>query len=145
MSRPRSLRRDLALGLGGGVVVLWLLAMVGSWVVLRGEVNEIYDAVLKQAAERILQLPSLPSLPTAEATPRAASQRNEDMSFMLRKPDGAILMQSAGADPAVFGGAPRQGFREQGDHRIFGLIAADDTLWPAPRKVVLPEVGFRAV
>lgn len=127
MSRPRSLRRDLALGLGGGVVVLWLLAMVGSWVVLRGEVNEIYDAVLKQAAERILQLPSLPSLPTAEATPRAASQRNEDMSFMLRKPDGAILMQSAGADPAVFGGAPRQGFREQGDHRIFGLIAADDT------------------
>jgi two-component system OmpR family sensor kinase len=124
MSRPRSLRRDLALGLGGGVVVLWLLAMAGSWVVLRGEVNEIYDAVLKQAAERILQLPSLPA---TQATPRVAPQRNEDMSFMLRRPDGMILMQSDGADPAVFGDAPRQGFREQGDHRIFGLLAADDT------------------
>lgn len=118
----RSLRRDLALGLGGIVAGLWLLAAAGAWLVLRGEVEEIYDAALQQTAYR---LSPWASLPTPQAPAHPAPGRGEDLSFMLRAADGAVLAQSAGADPAVFGAAPRRGFREAADHRIFGLRAGE--------------------
>lgn len=125
MSGPRSLRRDLALGLGAGVVALWLLAMAGAWAVLRDEVNEVYDAVLGQAADRILRLPGESMTePAPEVTPR----RGEDMSYILRRPDGAILMRSAGADATVFGETPRTGFRESADYRVFGRRAPGDNV-----------------
>lgn len=123
MKPPRSLRRDLALGLGVGVLVLWLVAMAGAWLVLRGEVNEIYDAALKQTAHRIL-----PFAVASDGRPSAAPSRREAISYMQRTPDGAILAQSAGADPFVFGAAPKEGFRNQADHRLFGLRSEDGSV-----------------
>lgn len=116
MSQPRSLRRDLALGLGLSVVGLWLIAMMGSWVVLRQEINEIYDAALRRAADRILQLP--PSVSPAPSEP--PSRTPEDMSYMVRTADGTVLLRSPGADPAVFGDVPRKGFHESAGHRVYG-------------------------
>ncbi len=119
MRTPRSLRRDLALGVGGGVLALWLIAMLGAWFVLSGEITEIYDAALRRTAERIVQFagsgddPPLPSAPPSR----------EDMSYLLRAADGAVVIQSGGADPATFGATAQEGFREHRDHRIFGVRA----------------------
>lgn len=118
---PRSLRRDLALGLGIIVCGLWLLAVVGAWAVLRGEVTEIYDAALKRTAERILPWAAGP----APALPSVPEGRGDGMLLLLRRPDGAVLARSPGADAAIFGPAPEQDFRDHADHRIFGLRAGD--------------------
>ena len=119
---PRSLRRDLAFGLGGGVALLWLLAMGGAWVVLRGEMTEIYDAALQQTAGRILQLPQA-ALPTGGGTVEATG--DEALRYMLRSPDGRVIARSAGSDTVLFGATPREGFREAGDYRIYGRRAGN--------------------
>lgn len=121
---PRSLRRDLAIGLGGGVALLWILAMGGAWVVLRGEMTEIYDAALEQTAGRILQLPpaALPAGGTAEAPGDGA------LRYMLRGTDGTVIARSAGADAALFGPVPHEGFREGGGYRIYGRRAGAGTV-----------------
>lgn len=54
--KARSLRRDLALGLGLGLAVLWLLAMLGAGLVLKREIDEVFDASLQETAERILPI-----------------------------------------------------------------------------------------
>lgn len=120
MSRPRSLRRDLALGLGAAVVALWLLAMLGAWAILRQEMTEIYDGALARTADRILQLP-------ADALPAPPLERagTETVSYLFRQADGRILMHSPGAEPAVFGDLPRPGFRDHADHRIFARDLGD--------------------
>lgn len=117
MRAPRSLRRDLAFGVGGGVAALWLLALLGAWVVLGNEVNEIYDAALKQTAHRFVHLGSGEVDP-----PRPPSRRrHEDLSYLQRDSDGATVTQSDGAEPALFGPAAQEGFRTRQDYRIFGL------------------------
>lgn len=120
MRGPRSLRRDLAVGLGALVVALWLLAMLGAWAVLRQEMTEIYDGALARTADRILQLPAdaLPATPRQRAAP-------ETVSYLFRLADGSILMQSPGAEPAVFGQTPRPGFRDHADHRVFARDLGD--------------------
>lgn len=119
MTPPRGLRRDLALGLGIIVATLWLLAVAGAGMVLRHEVTEIYDAALRQSAERILPW----TLGAPAVSPPGRLGRDEGMSFMLRTRDGTVLAQSHGADAAVFGPAPIRGLREREDYRIFGLRA----------------------
>jgi two-component system OmpR family sensor kinase len=120
MTAPRSLRRDLALGLGAGVVLLWLLAMLGSWAILRQEMNEIYDAALARTADRILQLP-----PAEFPVPQPGRPTAEDLSYLFRNADGTLLMRSPGGDPAIFGERPRAGFRDHADHRVFGRDLGD--------------------
>lgn len=121
---PRSLRRDLALGLGGGVALLWLLAMGGAWVVLRGEMTEVYDAALQQTAGRILQLPQA-ALPVGEA---AEAPGDEALRYMLRGVDGTVIARAAGADASLFGPVPQEGFREGGDYRIYGRRAGEGAI-----------------
>lgn len=120
MTKPRSLRLELALGLGAGVMALWLLAMAGAWVVLQGEVQEIYDAALARTADRMAPL----ALERRDAFAPESTARDEAFSYMVRGADGTVLAQSPGADPAVFGDTPKTGFREHMDHRVFGMTAA---------------------
>lgn len=117
---PRSLRRDVALGLGTGVVLLWLLGLVGAWAMLRHEITEIYDAALARTADRILQLP-----PADEATSQPYLTGSEEMSYLFREADGTLLLRSPAADPAIFGPRPVPGFRDHADHRILARSLAD--------------------
>lgn len=123
MKGPRSLRRDLALGIGCGILTLWLLAMAVAWIVLRSEMDEIYDAALQRTADWILQLPTDQRREMARMP-----EKSEAMSYMLRAEDGSVLMQSDGADPTVFGEKPQLGFREQADHRIAGRPGEGGTI-----------------
>lgn len=115
---PRSLRRDLALGFGVGIVLVWFLALFAGWVVLRGEIDEIYDAALGRTADRLLAVEG-----EARATPRKG-----DLLAEITAPDGSVLFRSAGTDAGLFAGAATEGLSEAGDMRLLVLRTAGGNL-----------------
>ncbi|MFT4152099.1 MAG: histidine kinase dimerization/phospho-acceptor domain-containing protein [Paracoccaceae bacterium] len=117
--RPnRSLRRDLALGFGAGIVLVWFLALMAGWVVLRSEIDEIYDAALGRTGERLLAL----------SGKEGATPRRHDLLAELVAPDGSIAFRSAGAGDGTFAGAAAQGVADAGGLRILTLRTADGSV-----------------
>lgn len=110
---PRSLRRDLAVGLGLGLAVLWLMAMAGAWLVLRGEVDEIYDAALSRTAEWLASAPT--------PGPTAPPSQGKGLSYLRRTAGGAVVARSSDTSAEIFGDRPETGLREWADHRILGI------------------------
>ena len=51
-----SLRGQIAVGVSVMLVVLWLLAVLGSAFVVKEEIDESFDAALQETAERVLPL-----------------------------------------------------------------------------------------
>lgn len=125
--RPRSLRRDLALGLALGLTGLWLVGILGAGLTLRHEIGEVFDSALQETAERILPLAVIellaadPERPAQRISPVGPHQ--EYLTYAVRDRDGAILMYSHDADLATFADAPREGFRTTATHRLFGRSA----------------------
>ncbi|HEY0275314.1 MAG TPA: histidine kinase dimerization/phospho-acceptor domain-containing protein, partial [Paenirhodobacter sp.] len=124
---PRSLRRDLAVGLSLGLVVFWLLAMAAAAYVLHEEMGEIFDAVLRQTAERILPLAEIGHIEASDPTllqPVSAdgSRSTAQLTWVLRDQTGAIVLLSDRASPAIFAQPLAAGFHTANDHRIFALI-----------------------
>ena len=56
MRWPASLMARLALSVGLVLTVLWLLAASVTGVIVRGEMDEVFDSALRETAERILPL-----------------------------------------------------------------------------------------
>lgn len=113
MTRPRSLGRDLALGLGAGLAVLWILAMLGTSIILREELDEIYDSLMEQTADR------LDPLMRPDQASRAPPATEVLLSWVLRDPAGRIVRRSDHANAADFARPPPAGFSTQGDQRHF--------------------------
>ncbi len=107
----RSLRRDLALGLGAGLTVLWIVAMLGAALIVREELDEVYDSLMEETADRLLPFmagPESPALP-----PRAEAL----LTWALYGADG--VRYSDGADPVDFPANPPEGFSTVDDQRHF--------------------------
>lgn len=125
--RNRSLRRDLALGLGLGLTVLWLLAMLGTGLVLRREIGEVFDASLQKTAERIMPLAVIELinsdavLPARRVTP--VGPLDEYLNYVVRGSDGTILLYSHNADLSAFETPLTEGFHTMADHRFYALSA----------------------
>ncbi|WP_134681438.1 histidine kinase dimerization/phospho-acceptor domain-containing protein [Paracoccus ravus] len=111
MSRPRSLRRDLALGFGAGIVLTWLIALLVGWIILRHEIDEVYDAALGRTADRLLAIEGI-----KKGTPRRG-----DLVAQMTAPDGRVLFQSRNADDALFATNRDEGFSVAGDMRVLTL------------------------
>ena len=58
MRLPRSFQARLGLSLGLVLALLWAAAASLTAVVLRGEVDEVFDAALQETAQRLFRLPS---------------------------------------------------------------------------------------
>ncbi len=56
MRWPPSLQARLGLSLGLMLTVLWLAAATVTAVIVRGELDEVFDSALRETAERILPL-----------------------------------------------------------------------------------------
>ncbi|MDP4033602.1 MAG: histidine kinase dimerization/phospho-acceptor domain-containing protein [Pseudorhodobacter sp.] len=125
--KSRSLRRDLALGLGLGLTVLWLLAMLGTGLVLSREIDEVFDASLQETAERIMPLAVI-ELINSEADPgarrvSAVGPLDEYLNYVVRGGDGAVALYSHNADLSAFDTPLAEGFHTVADHRLFALSA----------------------
>ncbi|MBC7133825.1 MAG: sensor histidine kinase N-terminal domain-containing protein [Roseovarius sp.] len=132
MRRPASLQGRLGLSLGLALTVLWLLAATVTAVVVRGEMDEVFDSALRETAERILPLAVTDIVGREDQgiTQRLAPIREHDefFTYLVRDAEGRILLQSHAADPAVFPPWDGPGFRRTATHRLYGDAALRDTI-----------------
>ncbi|WP_066710139.1 ATP-binding protein [Celeribacter ethanolicus] len=132
MKWPASLQGRLGLSLGLALTVLWLLAATVTAVIVRGELNEVFDSALRETAERILPLAVTDIVGREDqgVTQRLAPIREHDefFTYLVRDAEGRILLQSHAADPAVFPPWDGQGFRQTTTHRLYSDAALQDTI-----------------
>jgi two-component system OmpR family sensor kinase len=132
MKWPASLQGRLGLSLGLALTVLWLLAATVTAVIVRGELEEVFDSALRETAERILPLAVTDIVGREDqgVTQRLAPIREHDelFTYIVRDGEGRILLQSHAADPAVFPPWDGPGFRQTATHRLYSDAALQDTI-----------------
>lgn len=124
MSRPRSLRRELSLGLAVGIVLTWTLATLGAAWVVREELDETFDSALQETAERLLPLALADDPNRASAEPRRiarAGDHSENLTWVVRDRDGTVLLWSQDAEPSTFAGPIPAGFSSTAGHRLYAV------------------------
>ena len=116
MRWPASLQGRLGLSVGVALTVLWLLAATVTAVIVRGELDEVFDSALRETAERILPLAVTDIVGREDqgVTQRLARIRehSEFFTYVVQDDEGRILLQSHAADPAVFPPWGGRGFRQ---------------------------------
>ena len=133
MKSSSSLQVRLGLGLTLGMTLLWLVATVGVWLVVRHELNESFDSALEETAQRILPLAVLEISNREE--PQTAQHvatlkvHKEYLTYLVRDAQGKILMQSHDANPVIFNPQPTEGFSTSEKHRLYGASALRQTLF----------------
>lgn len=134
MRRLGSLQARLGLTLGVALTALWLAAGSLTAVILRGEMNQVFDAALKETSDRILPLAVVDIIARAEAeepgVQRLATAREGDefFTYILRDETGAVLMQSHNAEPTAFPAWQGAGFSEDATYRFYSDFALQGTV-----------------
>ncbi len=132
---PRgSLQRRLALALTGGVMALWLLATVAAGLLLRREIDEVFDSALQEVVQRVLPL-AYTEILAREADAGSDPQRiasvgahREYITYIVRDAAGRRLLQSHDADLAQFPPNPAHGFSNGPSSRLYTEIAVSGTI-----------------
>jgi two-component system OmpR family sensor kinase len=127
-----SLRRRLGFGLAVGMAVLWLAASTVAGLVLRREVDEVFDSALQEVAQRILPLAYAEVLArdAEDTTQRMApvGPHREYITYVVRDARGRELLQSSDADRL---GIPRDlppGFHTTDRLRTYTEAAVQGTI-----------------
>ncbi|WP_116133142.1 ATP-binding protein [Tropicimonas sp. IMCC34043] len=144
MRWPRSLQARLGLTLGIFLTVLWIAAASVTGLILRHEIDEVFDSMLQETAQRLLPLAVVDIIGRDEdgITQRLAAIRehNEFFTYIVRDAQGRVLLQSHSADPAAFPPYDGPGFRQTGTLRIYN----DDALQGSIRITVAEPLDHRA-
>ncbi|MFA6968010.1 ATP-binding protein [Bosea sp. (in: a-proteobacteria)] len=129
-----SLQRRLALALTGGVMAVWLLATVAAGLLLRREIDEVFDSALQEVVQRVLPL-AYTEILAREADAGSDPQRiasvgthREYITYIVRDAAGRRLLQSHDADPAQFPPNPAHGFSDGPSSRLYTEIAVSGTI-----------------
>lgn len=145
MRMPRSLQARIGLSLGILLTLLWIAAASVTAVMLRNEMDEVFDSALQETAQRLLPLAIVDILGRDDDdTPqRLAAIRSHDefFTYVLRDAKGRILLQSHAADPDVFPAYDGPGFRQTATHRLYN----DDALQGSVRITVAEPLEHRRV
>lgn len=132
MKVPRSLEVRLALAIGLGVTLLWIAAASVTANILRHEMNEVFDSALAETAQRILPLAVLDIVGRDEEglTQRIATLRKHDeyFTYVVRDPQGRVLLKSHDADESIFPPFEATGFRDTATHRLYYDAALQETV-----------------
>ncbi|WP_340107266.1 ATP-binding protein [Pikeienuella sp. HZG-20] len=144
MRPPRSLQARLGLSLGVLLTVLWIAAASVTSVILRDEMDEVFDSALQETAQRLLPLVVVEIVGREDdgVTQRLGVIRAHDefFTYIVRDADGLVLLQSHEADPAVFPAYDGPGFRRTAAHRLYN----DDALQGTIRITVAEPLERRA-
>jgi len=123
MKWPNSLQGRLALALGGGLILLWLVAALITAMIFRDEMDEVFDSALEETAQRILPLAVLDILSRDEegvSQRIAALRRHEEyFTYLVHDEQGRILLRSHDADEEDFPPFDGVGFQQTADHRVY--------------------------
>ncbi|MBC7181271.1 MAG: sensor histidine kinase N-terminal domain-containing protein [Roseovarius sp.] len=127
-----SLQARLGLTLGLVLTVLWLLAASVTAVIVRSEMDQVFDSALRETAERILPLAVTDIVGREDqgVTQRLAPIRAHDefFTYLVRDAKGRILLQSHAADVAMFPPWEGPGFVETASHRYYSDAALQGTI-----------------
>lgn len=122
MARTVSISRRLTLLLTGGIVLLWMLAATLSFIVMREEMDEVFDSALEETAQWLLPLAAetLRELPQPRG-PSAQDDEDDDkyLTFQLRSRDGAVLLRSRDAPQEPYTETVAPGFAQTARHRVY--------------------------
>ena len=123
MKSLRSLQGRLSLGLGSILLVLWLAAAWATALLLRHEIEEVFDSSLQETAQRLLPLAVLDIVGREDGD--TASQRlgvirdhAELFTYVVRNEKGEILLRSHAADVSAFPPYDGPGFRRSDRYRL---------------------------
>ena len=132
MRQPFSLQARLGLSLGLLLTLLWIAAASVTALLLRHEINQVFDSALQETTERLLPLAVMDIVDREDdgTTQRlgALRQRDEFFTYVVRDPSGRILLQSHLADPNIFPPYDGPGFRQTEGYRIFNEEALKGTV-----------------
>lgn len=133
MTGTYSLQRRLSLLLTLLVLALWGVATLAGAVIVRHELDEVFDSALQELAQRLLPL-AVETLYRDDPTdgPRhiaALAGHEEYLTYLVRDADGHILIRSHDADPSAFPGRPTPGFRSFRDVRLYTEAGVSGTVF----------------
>lgn len=147
MRWPASLQARLGLFLGILLTVLWIAAASVTALILRGEMDEVFDSALQETAQRLLPLAVVDIVGREEdeedwVTQRLGAIRAHDelFTYIVRDAGGRILLQSHAADVAAFPAYDGPGFRQTATHRLYN----EDALQGTVRITVAEPLDHRA-
>jgi two-component system OmpR family sensor kinase len=132
MTMPGSLQGRLALTLGVGLTVLWLITAWATATLLRSEMNDVFDSTLEETAQRILPLVALDIISRDEEgiSQRIATLREHEefFTYIVRDDQGRVLIRSHAAEDADFPAFEGMGFRQTATHRLYYDAALQGTI-----------------
>jgi two-component system OmpR family sensor kinase len=132
MRLPRSLQARVGLSVGLILTVLSVGAATTTALLLREEMDEVFDSALRETAERILPLAVTDIVGHEDegVTQRLAPVRAHDeyFTYVVRDAQGRVLLQSHAADPEVFPPYDGTGFRQTDTHRLYSDAALQETI-----------------
>lgn len=144
MKAPLSLEARLALSLGLLITLIWVAAASVTALILRTEINEVFDSALQETAQRLLPLAVTDIVDREDdgVTQRLGALREhaEYFTYVVRDEQGRILLQSHAADPAIFPAYDGAGFRQTAAFRLYN----DDALKGTIRITVAEPLEHRA-
>ena len=132
MMAPKSLQGRLGLSLGIMLTLLWIATASITAVVLRQEMDEVFDSALQETAQRLLPLVVVDLIGRDEgsAPQRLGAIRAHDeyFTYIVRNPQARILMQSHATDPAIYPTYDGPGFRQTATHRLYSEDAVQGSI-----------------
>jgi two-component system OmpR family sensor kinase len=134
VKRPLSLQARLGVSLGLLLTLLWIAAASVTAVIVRQEMDEVFDSALQETAQRLLPLAVLDIIGRDDAggptTQRLGVLREHDeyFTYVVRDPEGRILLQSHAAEPTAFPPYDGPGYRNTPTHRIYSDTAVQDSI-----------------
>lgn len=144
MRTPLSLQARLGISLGVLLTLLWIAAATATALLLRRDMDRVFDSALQETAQRLLPLAVVDIV---EREDDGVNQRlgvirehGEYFTYIVRDAEGRILLQSHTADPASFPAYDGAGFRQTATHRIYN----DEAVKGSVRISVAEPLSHRA-
>lgn len=134
-SRQHNMTRRLILWLTGATTAFWLITAGLGVSVMRDEFGEVFDASLKETAERLLPL-VIDDLHRWQGpfSPQHLQGQTEDVGdeylvYQVRDTQGRILIRSHDAPAEPFDAPLKRAFWENADYRFYTASTGDGTVF----------------
>jgi len=130
--KGNSIRLRSAFLLSGIVTLLWLGTAMATLRLVSEEMAEVFDSALQETGQRILQLAVVDVLNRDEEGVNrrvtGLAEHEEHFTYVVRDPEGRLLLTSHRARPEDFPLFPDSGFHDTGDMRFYQETAVRGTV-----------------
>lgn len=129
-----SLQKRLVVSLGLAIALGWVVAVAGAGLIIRHEIDEVFDSAMQEVAQRVLPLAYSEILsreaddPVEQRLPDVG-KHEEYIIYVVRDATGRVLLRSHDADPALFPTGLASGFRNWNGSRFYTESAVSGSIF----------------